>query len=197
MARWSSLRRSWEMRWYRQYSRQLFGNEPSDFVALADEEVIDAAHHGDARIRDRGPQLVRGPELVVLRRDDEGPRRDRRKRARREVNIPRAAPHEGDRVGRPAPREICEDHERAEAVAGEAQRKAGRELPGMPDGGREVIGFPSPVGPLAGAQADAAKVEPQRVPTALGARPRDRGDERVAHRAAMRRSRMRDDHDRG
>src|SRR5437773_4443543 len=108
MARRSSLRRSWEMRWYRQHSRKLLGDKPSDLVPLPDEEVIDAGYHGDPCVRHRGPQLLRGPELVVLRRDDEGALRDFGQRARREVQAPSTDPDERHRIRRPAAGEIRE-----------------------------------------------------------------------------------------
>src|SRR5438552_15555519 len=179
------------MRWYRQYSRQLLGHEPSDFVSFPDEEVIDAAHDGDARVGDRCSPLVRGPELVVLGSDDERADGHLGKRARREVHILRADPHERDRVGRPAASEIREDLERAEAVANETERQGRRERPRVIDRRGEVLRLRASTGPFALALPDAAEVDAQRVPAALRTGARDRGDERVAGRAAVWRQRMR------
>src|SRR5438105_3470109 len=65
--------RSWEMRWYRQHARQLIGDELPHLVSFADEEVVDVAHRRDARVRDRRAELLRGAELIVLRRHDDVP----------------------------------------------------------------------------------------------------------------------------
>src|SRR5712692_5519749 len=111
------------MRWYRQYSRQLLGHEPSDLVPFPDEEVIDAAHDCDARVRDLCSQLGRRPELVVLRSDDERADGHLWTGARREVHTLRADPHARERVGRPAGGKIREDLERAEAIANQTQRQ--------------------------------------------------------------------------
>src|SRR5438132_1144742 len=93
--------RSWEMRWYRQRPRELIRDELADLVPFADEEVVDALHHGDARIRDDRAQLVGCSELVVLRRHDERPRWDERQLARCEVHVLRSDPTSATASARP------------------------------------------------------------------------------------------------
>src|SRR4029077_11372984 len=100
-------------------------DESADLVSFADEEVVDAVHRRDARVRDRRAELVGRTELIVLRRDDEGAIRDRRERARREAHVLRADADERDGIGAPTTREIREDLESPEAVSDEADRKAG------------------------------------------------------------------------
>src|SRR5207253_10869534 len=85
---------------------------------------------------------------------------------------------------------------RAEAVAHETERQCRRDAARMRDGGADVLRFIATTGPDPVAGADAAEVEPQRVPAALGARASDARDERIAHLPAVRGQRMRDDDDR-
>src|SRR5258706_533012 len=66
----------------------------------------------------------------------------------------------------------------------------------MRDRGGDVRGLVATAGPGPLAGTDASEVEAERVPPALGAGARDRGDERIAHLAAVRRKRMSDDDDR-
>src|SRR5438067_1578221 len=188
--------RSWEMRWYRQRPRELIRDELADLVPFADEEVVDALHHGDARIRDDRAQLVGCSELVVLRRHDERPRWDERQLARCEVHVLRSDPNERDRLGPAAAREIGEHRERAEAVAGERQREAALDGAGVGDGGCEIVRLIATSAPGPRALADAAEVEAQRVPAPCRARACYRGHDRRAHRACVRRQGMGDHDDR-
>src|SRR5438094_5245251 len=188
--------RSWEMRWYRQRPRELIRDELADLVPFADEEVVDALHHGDARIRDDRAQLVGCSELVVLRRHDERPRWDERQLARCEVHVLRSDPDERDRLGPAAAREIGEHRERAEAVADERQREAALDGAGVGDGGCEIVRLIATSAPGPRALADAAEVEAQRVPAPCRARACYRGHDRRAHRASVRRQGMGDHDDR-
>src|SRR2546430_10983756 len=188
--------RSWEMRWYRQHTLELIRHERANFVALVDEKVVDAAHRRDACVRHRRLKLARCPELVVLRRDDERAFRDRRQGPRREAQVLRADADEGNGVGAAAAFEVREDLERAEAVADEPERQTWRHGARVVDSRAEVVGLVAPTTPLAGARADAAEVEAERVPPALSAGARDRGHDRRPHRAPVRRQSVSDDHDR-
>src|SRR5438309_9853065 len=85
---------------------------------------------------------------------------------------------------------------RAEAVAHETEWQCRRDAARMRDGGADVLRFIATTGPGPVAGADAAEVEPQRVPAALAARAGDARDERIAHLPAVRGQRMRDDDDR-
>src|SRR5881397_985709 len=151
--------RSWEMRWYRQPARELIRDERANFVALADEEVVDAAHGRDACVRHGRLKLGRCAELIVLRRDDEHAFRDRRQSARREAHVLGADADEGDGVGAAATLEVRQDLERTEAVAHEAERKTWRDGARVVHRRGDVVGLVSPTTPLARARADAAEVE--------------------------------------
>src|SRR3989442_4272294 len=137
------------MRWYRQHPRELTGDEPSDLVALTDEEVIDAAHHRDARVRDRGTQLVRGPELVFLGSHDECARRDLGELARFEIQVFRSHPDKRNGVRPSAARELSEALQRAEPVPDEAKRQGRRERTSVIDRRPEIIPLRMPSGPFA------------------------------------------------
>src|SRR5205823_14462354 len=108
--------RSWEMRWYRQHACQLIRDERPYLVAFADEEVVDVAHRRDARVRDRRAELLRGAELIVLRRHDERALVNRRQRARSEGHVLRSDADARDGVGVPSAREERGGLEGVEAV---------------------------------------------------------------------------------
>src|SRR5437870_4445857 len=141
--------RSWEMRWYRQHACQLIRDERPYLVAFADEEVVDVAHRRDARVRDRSAELLRGAELIVLRRDDERAIGNRRQRARFKGHILCSDADERDDVGAPATREEREGLEGAEAVSHQAQRQPRRHRSRVVDGGLDVVGLVPAAGPLA------------------------------------------------
>src|SRR5438046_3872625 len=124
---------SWEMRWYRQVTRELVRDELADLVALAHEKVIDPAHDGDPRMRHRRLELGARSELIALGRDDEHAPRDVRKGSRREGHVLQSDANKSDRVGRAAAREVREDLERAEAVADQPERETLRERPRVSD----------------------------------------------------------------
>src|SRR5207245_9325736 len=166
--------RSWEMRWYRQHARQLIGHERPHLVSFAYEEVIDVAHRRDARVRDRRSELLGGAELIVLRRHDERAVRNRRQRAGCEGHVLRPDADERDGAAAPAAREEREGLKGAEAVSDQAKRQPRRHRSRVVDRGLDVIGLIAPTGPLAGARANTAEVEAQRVPPALCACARDR-----------------------
>src|SRR5438132_8366815 len=189
--------RSWEMRWYRERACQLIRDERPYLVAFADEEVVDVARRRDARVRDRSAELLRGAELSVLRRDDQRAIGNRRQRAGCEGHVLRPDADERDGVDASAAREEREGLKGAEAVSDQAQRKPRRHRSRVVDGGLDVIGLIAATGPLAGARANTAEVEAQRVPPALCACARDRGHDRSPHRAAVRWEGVRDHHDRG
>src|SRR5919198_4142004 len=150
------------MRWYRQDACELIRDEPSDLVALADEEVVDATHDGDARVRHGRGELRRRAEPIVLGRDDERARRDRRQRPRREGHVLRPDADERDGLRRAAAVQVFEDLERPEAVADEAERQTRSEAARLADRGGEIFNLVLAAAPGAGARADAAEVEAQR-----------------------------------
>src|SRR5437762_5295015 len=152
------------MRWYRQDPREIIGNQSADFVSLANEKVVDAAHRRDARVRDGRVELVGGTELIVLRRNDERAVGDPGERARCKAQVLRPDPDEGDGVGTAAAFEERKDLESAEAVADKAERNARRDRARVIDRRSDVVGLVPAATPLSGARAHAANVEAQRVP---------------------------------
>src|SRR5687767_11831514 len=134
-------------------------------------------------------------ELVVLPLDDEGAGRHRRERLFRKAHAAQRETEERVGRGRPALREPAQDHEGAEAEAGEEQRCSWGDRARVGDGGFDVGDLLAPAAELAAAALGAAEVEAERVQTPVGAGPRDGCDERVAHGAPVGREGMGDDVD--
>jgi hypothetical protein len=87
--------------------------------------------------------------------------------------------------------------ERPEAEADDRERQAGRHVSRVRDRVPKVAVLLPPAAPRAVALPDTPEVEPQGVPALVRDDARQERDERVAHRAAVRRQRVRDHDDRG